>query len=121
MRLNIVCVLYIICGAIVINFHFQACLFTRRDDEKQLFDMEDSKSKVEHGCQLVVSQSIMERAKYHAQNFRLQDIYNEMVLLDDLMLYRLKENVPSPEMFTLNLAWRASASFQSELHHQLQF
>ena len=49
--------------------------------------MEDSKSNVEHGCQLVVSQSIMERAKYHAHNFRLQDIYNEMVLLDDLMLY----------------------------------
>ena len=105
----------------MINFHFQARLSTRnsqcRDDEKQSFDLENL---VEHGCELVVSQSIMERAKYHAHNFRLQDIYNEMVLLDDLMLYRLKENVPSPEMFK-NLAWRASASFQSELHHQLQF
>ena len=67
-----------------------------RDDEKQsIVDLEESKSMVEYGCELVVSQSVMERAKYHAHNFRLQDIYNEMVLWDDLMLYWLKENVPS--------------------------
>ena len=51
----------------MINFLFQAHLSTSnsqcRDDDKQSIDLEKSESKVEHGCELVVSQSIMERAK----------------------------------------------------------